>query len=71
VISFVFQKFATSSMKTRSFKFHFVSLLHGTKSEAFVDSFIIGSFGYVELCCQPQSANKSDNVVHLFHVPNS
>jgi len=58
-------------MKTESFEFHFVSLLKGTKFEAFINYFIIESFGYVELCCQPKSTNKSDNVIHLFHVPNS
>jgi len=45
VISFFFQKFVMSSMKTGNSKFHFVSLLHGTKFEAFTNSFIIGSFG--------------------------
>ncbi len=71
VISFVFQKFATFSMKIESSKFHFVFLLKGTKFEAFVNSFVIRSSSFVELCCQPKSANKSDNIIHLFHVLNS
>jgi len=57
--------------KTKSFEFHFVYLLKGTNFEAFAEYFIIRSSRCVELCCQSESANKGNNVVHLVHVPNS